>query len=193
MAFTPESALLSLRASLTPARLAHCLGTAGFAALLCLRHGLDPQQGYTAGLLHDAARELPAPELLELARAAGFAPAPWERAHPVLLHGRAAVSVLRGRFGLTDEEVLQAVADHVTGRPGMPALSKAVFCADFLEAGRDFADDDLRERALELSLEEATALVLERVISFLRLGGRRVAPPALELYEELRANDAKKA
>lgn len=186
MACTLESAARLLQQRVSPARSAHCLGTAGFAALLCLRHGLDLQQGYTAGLLHDVARELPAGHLPELARAGGFDPAPWELARPVLLHGRAAVELLRRDFGLADEEVLGAVADHVTGRPGMPALSKALFCADFLEPGRDFADDALRGRALELPLDEATALVQERVFDFLRRGGMWVAPPALDLYEELR-------
>jgi predicted HD superfamily hydrolase involved in NAD metabolism len=190
MAFTPESAVALLQARLSPARRFHSLGAAGFAALLCVRHGLDPEKGHLAGLVHDLARELPAAELLGLAGGGGFLP--WERAAPVLLHGRAAAVLLRDRYGLSDAEVLTAVADHVTGRPRMPRLSKVLFCADFLEPGRDFADDALRALALELSLEAATALVLEKVFAFLRRRGMWIAPPALDLYEELGGDVAKK-
>lgn len=196
MVCTPESAagiVGALRTSLSPARRSHSLGTASCAALYCLRHGLDAEKGHLAGLAHDLARELPAPELLRLAGREGPPLRDWERAAPVLVHGRAAAGLLRGRFGVSDPEVLAAVCDHVTGRPGMPGLSKAVFCADFLEPGRDFVEDGLREQALELPLDEATALVLERVFAFLRRRGLWIATPALDLYEELGGNVATQA
>jgi len=193
MACTLESVASLLRDSLSTARRAHCLGTAAFAALLCVRHGLDPEKGHLAGLGHDLARELPASEWLRLAGGEEASVCPWERDAPVLLHGRAGAGLLREQLGITDAEVLTAVADHVTGRPGMPALSKVLFCADFLEPGRDFVDDALRRLALQANLDQATALVLERVLAYLRREGVRIAPPALELYEELRGDAAKKA
>jgi len=185
--------LQALEANVSPARRAHCYGTAACAALLCLRHGLDAEKGHLAGLVHDRARELPPAELIGLAEIGGSPVTDWERDAPVLLHGRAAAGLLRERLALADPEVLGAVFDHVTGRAGMPSLSKVLFCADFLEPGRDFVEDALRERALELPLDEATALVLERVFEYLQRAGMRIAPPAIDLYEELRGDDAKKA
>jgi HD superfamily phosphohydrolase YqeK len=108
----------------------------------------------------------------------------------VLLHGRAA-AVLLGTG--CPPEVREAVADHVTGRPGMSALARLVYVADFLEPGRGFLRPAERRRALGLALEEQTAWVGERVFAYLRREGLAIAPPALALSEEWKEHAATQA
>jgi nicotinate-nucleotide adenylyltransferase len=151
---------------------------------------VDPGQACLAGLAHDLARELPEAELLRLAAADGAPLRPWEKERPVLLHGRAAAVLLGQGAGA---ELRQAVADHVTGRPGMSALAKVVYAADFLEPGRGFLARTERHRALSLSLDAQTAWVAERVSEYLRREGLAVAPPALALIEELKGHAATQA
>ncbi len=162
------------------------------AARLAPRFGADPRLAYLAGLAHDLARELDEAELVRLAASDGQPIEDWEAARPVLLHGRAAAALL-GRAGVFPAEVLQAVADHVTGRPRMPQLSKVVFVADFLEPGRRFLGAAERRRVLSLPPDPQVAWVLERVIEYLRREGLAVAPPAQAMHEELCGNAATKA
>jgi predicted HD superfamily hydrolase involved in NAD metabolism len=71
-----------------------------------------------------------------MARAEGLDIDPVSEATPHLLHADVSALVARDTFGVKDEEVLQAIANHTLGRPGMSLLSCIVFLADSLEPGR---------------------------------------------------------
>jgi HD superfamily phosphohydrolase YqeK len=104
----------------------------------------------------------------------------------MLLHGRAAAVALRQNLGIRDPEILEAVACHVTGCPGMGLLAKIVFAADFLEPGRGFLPEEERRSILGMNIDGMTERVLEEIFDHLRSRQRPIARPALELAEELR-------
>ena len=83
-----------------------------------------------AGWLHDALRDED-PELLrhEVTSAEGDLPGP-------LLHGPAAARLLSGQV---DSRILSAIRYHTMGSPSLDLLGRALYLADFLEPGRDFA------------------------------------------------------
>jgi nicotinate-nucleotide adenylyltransferase len=171
----------------------HARGTARLAARLCARFGADPRSGHLAGLAHDLARELPDERLLELAGRDGRPIRSWERERPVLLHGRAAAELLRRERIPASPQALEAVAEHVTGSPGMGLLARIVFVADYLEPGRGFVEAGWREHLLSLPLEGMLVGVLESVFGWLLREGLPIAPPARELYEELVGHAASQA
>jgi predicted HD superfamily hydrolase involved in NAD metabolism len=179
-----------LREHLSRGRARHCRRTAALASRLAHRFGVDPCRAYLAGLAHDLGRELPETELLRLAAMDGAPLRDWERQRPVLLHGRAAAVLLGAAAGAA---VREAVADHVTGRPGMSVLARVVYVADFLEPGRGFLKRAERRRVLRLGLNRQTAWVTERVFEYLRREGLAIAPAALGLSEELKGHAATQA
>lgn len=83
---------------------------------------------------HDLFRAHPPSEQLRLAQEAGITIHPLDRDYPVLLHGPVAAAVLRERFGVTDEEALEAVRDHTAGSAEMSILAKVLLVADKVEA-----------------------------------------------------------
>ena len=170
---------------LSAERYKHSLQVAALAERLCMRYNIKPYKGYIAGLMHDVAREMSDKALIDLASLDGKTIAPWERAIPVLLHGRAGAVVLKRDFGITDSSILEAVSVHVTGEPGMSLLSKIVFISDFLEPTRDFIDSKVRQETIMLPVNFAVAKVLEMIFSYLNCEGKPIAPPATALYEEL--------
>jgi len=174
-----------VEASLTRPRLNHSREVARLSSELCDRFHADEEKGYIGGMAHDLARELDVAEILLLAESDGAPVSDWERARPLLLHGRAAAAVLLKHTGYSDGETLQAIRDHVTGRGSMGPISKIVFAADFLEPTRDFVSPEFRRRTLALSLDEMTLAVLERKLHYVRADGREVAPGALALHQEL--------
>jgi predicted HD superfamily hydrolase involved in NAD metabolism len=179
-----------LREHLSRGRARPCRRTAALASRLARRFGVDPCQAWLAGLAHDLARELPEAELLRLAALDGAPLRDWERQRPVLLHGRAAAVLLGAAAGAA---VREAVADHVTGRPGMSVLARVVYVADFLEPGRGFLKRAERRRVLRLGLNRQTAWVTARVFEYLRREGLAIAPAALGLSEELKGHAATQA
>jgi predicted HD superfamily hydrolase involved in NAD metabolism len=177
-----------VEASLSKPRLNHSREVARLASELCDRFHATEEKGYIAGVAHDLARELEIPEIILLAETDGAPVSPFEKAHPLLLHGRAAASILTKHTGYSDAETLQAIRDHVTGRGSMGPISRILFVADFLEPTRDFVSPEFRRRTLGLSLDEMTLAVLERKIHYVKAEGNEVSPDARALYEELTAH-----
>ena len=177
-----------VEASLSRPRLNHSREVARLASELCDRFHADEEKGYIAGMAHDLARELDSAEILLLAESDGMSVSEWERANPLLLHGRAGAAVLAKHTGYSDPETLQAIRDHVTGRGSMGTISKIVFAADFLEPTRQLVSPEFRRRTLGLSLDEMTLAVLERKIHYVRAEAREIAPDARALHEELTAH-----
>ena len=119
-----------------PSRLNHILRVEQMAIDLAGHHSLDVEKAAQAGLMHDLAKYFKPQKLLEIARAENLDIDPVSEATPHLLHADVSAIVARDTFGLKDEEVLQAIANHTLGRPGMSLLSCIVFVADSLEPGR---------------------------------------------------------
>ncbi len=143
-------------------RLQHILGVEQMSAQLAQHYHLDVEKAACAGLLHDLAKYFKPTILLQMAKdesvsvssrqaqrseqaGRGNAPAkpslgievdPVCEATPHLLHADVSAIVARDRFGIQDTDVLQAIANHTLGRPGMSALSCVVFLADSLEPTR---------------------------------------------------------
>ena len=137
-----------LKKSLSSHRYTHVLGVAAAARELADRYGCDADTAEVAGLLHDAAKQLPLPDMQALAeKSFPVLPAPI-LANGGLLHGYAAVTIARERYGITDQALLGAIAHHTTGAEQMSTLEKIIFLADYIEVNRDFDGvDDLRKAA----------------------------------------------
>jgi predicted HD superfamily hydrolase involved in NAD metabolism len=145
-----------LRREMEPETFAHAERTAELARQLAVAHGVDPERAELAGLVHDIADHYSDRELLELAERYGIAISITEARIPKLLHARVGAEILR-EAGVTDEELLDAVGEHITGGPRMSPLSKVLFVADKLEPHRDRhygGLDPVREIAM-VDLDEA--------------------------------------
>ena len=176
-AFTELEA--AVRARLSPERFAHSRRVAELARRIAEAGGLDPKKAYLAGLLHDVAKELPEEALLRLALPEHEV----ERAHPLVLHGRAG-RVLAERLGVKDEEVLEAIEGHVVGVDPDFGLGMAVYVADVAEPGRG-VNADLAERALAGDLAGAYREAVLRKVAYLEGRGIPVHPRTREVLARL--------
>lgn len=131
-----EHVLTWLAENVPESRLNHILRVEQMSVELARHHHLDVEKAAQAGLMHDLAKYFKPQKLLEMARAESLDIDPVSAATPHLLHADVSAIVARDTFGVEDEEVLQAIANHTLGRPGMDLLSCIVFLADSLEPGR---------------------------------------------------------
>ena len=111
-----ENADAFARSRLSEKRYGHTLRVADTAADLARVHGLDEDRARPAALLHDAARETGPEEFLRLAGEWELSVGEPERQSPKLLHGPVAAELARRELGVEDEEVLEAVRAHTTGK-----------------------------------------------------------------------------
>jgi predicted HD superfamily hydrolase involved in NAD metabolism len=158
-------------------RLRHILRVEQMAVELAQHHQLNREQAAQAGLMHDLAKCWKPPRLLEVAQAEGWVLDPVEEANPHLLHADVGAIVARTEFGVQDQEVLQAIANHTLGRPGMGLLSCVVFLADSLEPGRGNTPEleTLRQVSWH-NLYQAVTLVAEHSLKYLIQTQRFIHP-----------------
>lgn len=157
----------------SPARLKHVVGVAEAAVRLAEHFGADAGKAWVAGLLHDYAREMPLPEALRLAEAHGLQCMVVEPSI-ALLHAPLGSLLLRAEAGIEDSEILDAVARHTTGAPGMTLLDKIVYLADFIEPGRCFTGVDEVRALAEHDLDAAVLAALRQTVSYLEATGQVV-------------------
>lgn len=174
-----------VKSLLSEKRFKHTLGVVDTAVKLALLYGVNEEQARVAAILHDAAKGFAGPVLLDKCLEFGIEADEVEQAAPDLLHGKLAACYATEKFGIRDQEVLQAVRYHTTGYKNMSALDKIIFIADMIEPGRDFPGvAKLRELAF-FNLEEAVRAGLESTIRHVLDQGMIIHPASVEARNSL--------
>jgi predicted HD superfamily hydrolase involved in NAD metabolism len=183
-----ENADVFARLRLSEGRYAHTMRVADTAADLARYHGLEEDRVRLSALIHDAAREIGPEEFLRLAEVWALPVGEPERQSPKLLHGPVAAEMARRELGVEDEEILEAVRAHTTGKPGMGPLALALYVADKIEPARDYPSvERLRALARE-DLHAAATEALRRAIAHNEGRGKDVHPSSREALEWLEAD-----
>jgi predicted HD superfamily hydrolase involved in NAD metabolism len=169
-----------LDANVPQSRLQHILRVEQMAIALAEVHGESVEKAAQAGLMHDLAKYFKPQRLLSLAKDAKLHLDPVDEMNPHLLHADIGALVARDEFGVTDPDVLEAIANHTLGRPGMAPLSCIVYLADSLEPGRgNTAELQTLRYVSQNDLIRATWLTCDHSISALIHGRRVIHPRAL--------------
>jgi predicted HD superfamily hydrolase involved in NAD metabolism len=118
-------------------------------------YGADIDKARTAGLVHDCAKYMSNEEILDIASKNNINVDEVAKANPQLLHGSIASVIARNDMGIYDEEILDAIKYHTTGKKNMNLLEKIIYISDYIEPLRDFPGvEDLRKKAL-VNLDDA--------------------------------------
>jgi nicotinate-nucleotide adenylyltransferase len=166
-------------------RFEHCLRVTQTAGLLCRKFTVDSVKTSIAAISHDMCKEYSYERQLILAMQDGQEITELEQQKPALLHGRAAAIVLQDEYGITDEEILEAVRVHTFGKPAMCNVSKILYLADKIEPGRKHITEEYMHRLDAFSLDELLYFVVDENISYLEQKGEQVSPVSYMLRESL--------
>ncbi len=173
-----------LEKDLTQHRFEHSLGVEYTSACLAIVHGADVTAARIAGLLHDCAKCLPDDEQIRIMEKAGQPPLQEEYDDHSLLHAKCGAVLARDKFGIDDEDILNAIRFHTVGRPNMSLLEKIVYIADFMEPNRkDLIIMDGVRHAAFIDIDQTLLWIMEGVLSFVKQKGLIPAPSGLAAYE----------
>ena len=166
-----------LRKNLSPARYNHTQGVAGEAVKLAKIYGIDEDKAYVAGLLHDIAKEIPWEQKLNLCVEYGLEVDEIMRNQPDLTHSFLSAAIAKSLFGIDDNDMLNAISYHTTGRHGMSVLERILLLADVTEPnrGRSKELDNLRQLA-QLNLNKAVHAAIKIKLDFAVIQGKIVHP-----------------
>lgn len=159
-----EDIKLRLEQTLTPKRFTHSINVMSTAIELGQKYGVDKEKCALAGLMHDCAREIKGDALFELCVNYKIIVDEVSKVQPELLHGPLGSRIAKNDYGVTDEQALNAIHYHTTGRENMSSLEKIVFIADYIEPGRKFSGvKEIRKIAFN-DIDKAILITLEDTI-----------------------------
>lgn len=173
--------LQKVKGRLPENRFTHVLGVIETAIELAKEFDVPESKAETAAILHDAAK---------------FSDREWmksiivsEKLDPLLLdyhaelwHAPAGAYLAKTEFGVEDEDVLNAIRYHTTGRAEMSDLEKVIYIADLIEPNRKFSGVEelrqLKEQGLDVMMEAS----VKHSIEFLVSKNQPVFPDSLKCY-----------
>lgn len=174
----------SMEKELDAKRYEHTLGVAYTAAALAMCYDVDPVRAETAGLLHDCAKCLSDDKKVSVCRKNNMEISSVESRNPYLLHAKAGYCIAKSKFDIDDPDILNAILNHTTGRPGMSELEKIIYIADYIEPSRKQAPNLSEVRRLSFrDLDGALLKILSDILSYLEGGGKEIDPLTKETYD----------
>ncbi|MBR5900176.1 MAG: nicotinate (nicotinamide) nucleotide adenylyltransferase [Clostridia bacterium] len=117
-----------IKKSLPQKRLVHTANVVISALAKYKELGLDKRKVRISAMLHDCAKYID-PKTVE-----GFS-VPSDMPAPVV-HAFLGAFIAKNYLGITDEDIINAIRYHTSGRAKMSALEKLIFTADMIEDGR---------------------------------------------------------
>lgn len=119
---------------------------------------VDKEKAYTAGLLHDYAKFVSMDEYFSIVKEFNLDNEILNNSFSVL-HALLGPYIIKKELQIDDQEILDAVCYHTTGRANMGLLEEVVLLADFIEDMREEADK-IRDIAKN-DYKKAIALILD--------------------------------
>lgn len=156
-----------LKEMLPERRLEHSLNVSKCAVKLSEVYKCDKEKAEIAGIVHDCAKYFTDEQIEDCVRKFNIELDPLELNNIALSHSVIGSYVAKEVFNIDDEEIINAIKYHTTGRENMSLLEKIIYMADLIEEGRNFPRvEELRELTFSGKLEEALILSFNNTIKY---------------------------
>lgn len=132
--------LQDLKKRVSKKRFVHSMNVSKAAQMLAEIYGVDVQKAKLAGLMHDIAKEMTYKEYVEILKDDPGVMEELKNIPVKLWHGVIGSMYLKQEHGIEDEDILNAVCYHTTGRKNMSLLEKIIFVADHISEERKWPD-----------------------------------------------------
>lgn len=176
-----------LKCIVRPNRFLHILGVQYTAVSLAMAHGCDVKKAEMAGVLHDCGKYLTYDEQFDACKKHNVELSDIEIKIPALIHAKLGAQIATEKYRITDEEILDAIRFHTTGRENMTLLEKIIYISDYIEPNRTmhcepYSIETIRYEAFH-NIDLALFMVLEDCISYLKSKDSLIDSMTLKTYE----------
>ncbi len=180
-----ESIKTILKCKLKEKRYIHSLGVQQTAIQLAKIHNGSVEKASIAGLIHDCAKDLDEDESLQYVHQLDILLDDVELHQKQLQHGVIGAQFAKKKFDIQDEEILEAIRYHTTGKENMSLLEKIIYLADLIEPNRSFEGiENLRRQALS-DLDNAVLMAFDHTIKYVIEMGALLHPCTIHARNNL--------
>lgn len=181
-----------VKGMMSPARFAHTLGVWQLAVDLAYRYQVGMQKAAVAALLHDCAKAMKLSQLQAIAKQYDLTRDPELLHSNALLHGRVGAKLAQIKFQVQDEDVLNAIRYHTTGRSHMSPLELCLYVADAAEAGRaDYPGLAELRSLMWVDLRRAALMSMAATLRYVEDSGHTACRITQQAMEDLTRSTAR--
>ena len=174
------------RANLSAKRYDHVMSVASYAVYLSSFHGINAYDAYIGAIAHDCTKYLDDGGQLEYFAKNNIELCDDDRASPKIWHQISGAHFAKHTLGIDNDDILNAVRYHTTGRAGMSKLEKLVCLADSIEPTRNYDGVENMRKTAERDLDSALLLSFERLIEYVKQRGLSMNKTTLTARDYLR-------
>ena len=162
-------------------RFKHSLNVANCAMKLSEIYNYSKEKAYLAGIVHDCAKYLSNEEVEHYVNKYKIELDELEKGNLALSHSVIGSYIAKYELNIDDEDIINAVKYHTTGKQNMNLLEKIIYIADLIEEDRDFPSVNLlRELTYSGNLDEALLISFNNTIKFVIHNGHLIHPRTVE-------------
>lgn len=148
-------------------RLQHSIRVAETAVILAQIYDVDEKKAYLSGLLHDCGKFKDKDDLLKYGNFFDIISEDIFIYNTQLIHAPLGARMAKDIYGIEDEEIINSIKYHTTGRENMSILEKIIFLADYIEPMRNFKGVEILRSLAKKDLNKAVINVIEQSIKLL--------------------------
>lgn len=163
-------------------RYEHSIRTAEYAKYLAKIYDVDIEKAYLAGLLHDCGKYADYDKMIADCKNYNQMIPYLNMNYKSVIHAKFGAIIAKERYEVDDENILNAIHYHATGRANMTKLEMIVYLADIIEEDRDYDGVEKLRKLADESLEEAMVLALSRIVTKLSSSKLYVVQSTIEAY-----------
>lgn len=174
------------KSKLSSSRYKHSVQVAKMCEKLCVNAGYEKYKGYLAGISHDICKEISEKKMLKLAQKDDLPISKSEEAKISLLHGRAAAILLKEKFKIDDEDIINAVRYHVSGNIKMNEFAMCLYIADKSEPTRPHITKEYLDNLFSMPIIKMMDFVLTENIEHLKKKNYTIYEQTFLLQNEIK-------
>ncbi|WP_064092426.1 bis(5'-nucleosyl)-tetraphosphatase (symmetrical) YqeK [Rossellomorea aquimaris] len=179
-----EEALQKVKSHLTEHRYVHTCGVMETAIQLAKKFGADEKKAELAAIFHDYAKFRNKDEMKTIIIEEKLS-SDLLKFNSELWHAPVGAILVQREVGIEDQEVLDAIRYHTSGREQMTTLEKVIYLADYIEPNRQFPGvEEVRELS-NTSLDKGIIKALQNTMTFLMKKNQGIYPDTFRFYNEL--------
>lgn len=150
----------------------HSVRTMEEAKKLAIHYNANIEKAQIAGLLHDCGKGM-------------------NKGLDNLTHSKTGRDLAREVFNVQDEEILNAIMYHTTGRENMTLLEKIIFIADKIEPKRNYKGVEELRKTAYTNINKAIIMSLESTVEYVKMRNLELDNDSLITLKFLRRQNAR--
>ena len=153
-----------VKSRLSEKRFKHTEGVIKRAVEYAKVYNANMEDTKLAALAHDIAKEIPQEEAFNLIKKYEIELDEIEKVNFNLIHSKLGAEIVKEKYGF-NEDIINAIKYHTTGRENMSILEKIIFLADATEENRAYKELDNLVNMIKDNIDEGMLFTLKWIFN----------------------------